>query len=186
MDDYSSKLVGTAHSASRIAETPLKDPLPMMLHVPNAPRRPGDVPCFAPIEQQPGDLSRPDTLAPHDELRDHASGLIRVLDDEGMASGDWEPQLSSQQLRIGLEMMLRTRHLDARMIAMQRQGRLSFFLSSNGEEAVSVAGAAAYSRDDILFPSYRQPGVMLVREVWPFGSSGARIARPGVPARGDE
>jgi 2-oxoisovalerate dehydrogenase E1 component alpha subunit len=60
-------------------------------------------------------------------------------------------------------MMLRTRHLDARMIAMQRQGRLSFFLSSNGEEAVSVAGAAAYSRDDMLFPSYRQPGVLLVR-----------------------
>jgi 2-oxoisovalerate dehydrogenase E1 component alpha subunit len=163
MDDYSSKLVGKTHSASRIAETPLKDPLPMMLHVPSAPGRPGDSPCFAPVRQQPGDLSRPDTLAPHDELRDHASGMIRVLDDDGVASGEWQPQLSSQQLRSGLEMMLRTRHLDARMIAMQRQGRLSFFLSSNGEEAVSVAGAAAYSRDDMLFPSYRQPGVLLVR-----------------------
>jgi 2-oxoisovalerate dehydrogenase E1 component alpha subunit len=163
MDDYSSKLVGKTHSASRIAGSPLKDPLPMMLHVPSAPRRPGDCPCFAPVIQLPGDLSRPDTLAPHDELRDHASGLIRVLDDDGVASGDWQPQLSSQQLRSGLEMMLRTRHLDTRMIAMQRQGRLSFFLSSNGEEAVSVAGAAAYSRDDMLFPSYRQPGVLLVR-----------------------
>src|SRR3954452_21460721 len=136
MDDYSSKLVGKTHSASRIADSPLKDPLPMMLHVPSAPHRPGDSPCFTPVRQQPGDLSRPDTLAPHDELRDHASGLIRVLDDDALASGEWQPQLSSQQLRAGLEMMLRARHLDLRMIAMQRQGRLSFFLSSNGEEAV--------------------------------------------------
>src|SRR4051812_29360899 len=163
MGEYSSSLVGKAHPASRNAETPLKAPLPMMLHVPAAPHRPGDAPCFEPVQHQPGDLSRPDTLAPHDELRDHASGLIRVLDDDALASGEWQPQLSSQQLRAGLEMMLRARHLDLRMIAMQRQGRLSFFLSSNGEEAVSVAGAAAYSRDDLLFPSYRQPGVLLVR-----------------------
>lgn len=163
MDDYSSKLVGKTHSSSRISETPLKDPLPMVLHVPSAPHRPGDVPCFAPVRQEPGDLSRPDTLAPHDVLREHASGMIRVLDNDGVAAGAWQPQLSPQQLRSGLEMMMRARHFDARMIAMQRQGRLSFYLSSNGEEAVSVAGAAAYIRDDLLFPSYRQPGVLLVR-----------------------
>src|SRR5215211_141239 len=141
MDDYSSTLIGKTHSSSRIAETPLKDPLPMTLHVPTAPYRPGDTPCFAPILNQPGDLSRPDTLAPHDELHDHALGMIRVLDDGGEASGAWQPHLSPQQLRGGLEMMLRARYFDTRMIAMQRQGRLSFFLSSSGEEAVSVAGA---------------------------------------------
>ena len=135
----------------------------MTLHVPSAPYRPGDAPCFAPFHQQPGDLARPDTLASHGELRDHATGLIRVLDQDGAASGAWQPQLSPQQLRSGLEMMMRTRHFDNRMIAMQRQGRLSFYVSSNGEEAVSVAGAAAYIRDDLLFPSYRQPGVLLVR-----------------------
>jgi 2-oxoisovalerate dehydrogenase E1 component alpha subunit len=89
--------------------------------------------------------------------------MIRVLDNDGVSTGAWEPQLSPQQLRSGLEMMMRARHFDARMIAMQRQGRLSFYLSSAGEEAVSVAGAAAYIRDDLLFPSYRQPGVLLVR-----------------------
>jgi 2-oxoisovalerate dehydrogenase E1 component alpha subunit len=59
--------------------------------------------------------------------------------------------------------MLRTRHLDARMMAMQRQGRLSFYVSSKGEEASAVAGATAYAHGDILFPSYRQPGLLLVR-----------------------
>src|SRR3954452_5191275 len=130
MDDYS-RLVGKAHSGTQAADVPLKDPLPMMLHVPAAPHRPGDIPCFAPVQHQPGDLSRPDTLAPHDELHAHASGMIRVLDDDGVASGAWHPHLNPQQLRSGLEMMLRARHLDVRMIAMQRQGRLSFYLSSN-------------------------------------------------------
>ena len=59
----------------------------MVLHVPTAPHRPGDVPCFAPLSHQPGELSRPDTLAPHESLRDHAAGLIRVLGDDGRRSG---------------------------------------------------------------------------------------------------
>jgi 2-oxoisovalerate dehydrogenase E1 component alpha subunit len=163
MDDYSSKIVGKRHSSARVAETPLKDPLPMKLHVPSAPHRPGDTPCFAPICHKPGDLPRPDTLAPYDELREHAAGMIRVLSSDGEASGAWQPNLSPQQLRSGLESMMRARHYDARMVAMQRQGRLSFYLSGSGEEAVSVAGATAYNRDDMLFPSYRQPGVLLVR-----------------------
>ena len=41
----------------------------------------------------------------------------------------------AQQLRHGLEMMLRVRHFDARMIAMHRQGRVSFHVTSRGEEA---------------------------------------------------
>jgi 2-oxoisovalerate dehydrogenase E1 component alpha subunit len=161
--DGSSQLVGKAHPGTRPGDVPLKDPLPMTLHVPMAPHRPGDVPCFAPFTHQPGDLPRPDTLAPPEALREHETGLIRVLRDDGQADGPWQPQLSPQQLRSGLEMMLRARHLDARMIAMQRQGRLSFYVSSKGEEAAAVGGATAYLPEDILFPSYRQPGLFLVR-----------------------
>jgi 2-oxoisovalerate dehydrogenase E1 component alpha subunit len=49
------------------------------------------------------------------------------------------------------------------MIAMQRQGRLSFYVSSRGEEASAVAGAMAFAQHDLLFPTYRQPGLLLVR-----------------------
>jgi len=135
----------------------------MTLHVPTAPHRPGDQPYFAPMSQQPGDLSRPDTLASHEVLREHATGLIRVLGNDGHAAGPWQPQLTPRQLRGGLEMMMRTRQFDSRMIAMQRQGRLSFYVGSKGEEAASVACATAYAHDDLLFPSYRQPGLLLVR-----------------------
>ena len=165
MDDSSpSPLVGKPHPAACYAGlVPLRDPLPLELHVPSPPHRPGEVPRFEPFREQPGDLSRPDTLAAYESLRDHATGLVRVLDDQSIAGGEWNPQLTPQQLRHGLEMMLRVRRFDARMTTMHRQGRLSFFLRSQGEEAVSVAGAMAYAHRDLLFPSYRQPGLLLVR-----------------------
>jgi 2-oxoisovalerate dehydrogenase E1 component alpha subunit len=160
--DGSSQLFGKAHSDLSADEIPLKDPLPMALRVPTPPHRPGDAPCFAPLWKKTN-LSRPDSLAPFEELREHASGLIRVLQEDGRADGAWQPKLSPHQLRGGLEVMLRARQLDVRMIAMQRQGRLSFYLSSKGEEAVSVGAATAYLQNDLLFPSYRQPGLLLVR-----------------------
>src|SRR5882757_9972970 len=167
MDD-SSPMVGKPHPAARgAAEAPLRDPLPLELYVPTAPHRPGDTPRFAPFTEQPGDLPRPDTLAPCESLHEHSSGLIRALDDDSTACGDWVPEISGQQLRHGLEMMLRARHLDARMISMQRQGRLSFYVTSRGEEASAVAGAMAYAHRDMLFPSYRQPGLWLVRGMPP-------------------
>src|SRR5687768_18543021 len=118
MDD-STKLIGKPHAGSRVVDPRLLDAPPMVLHVPSAPHRPGAVPKYSAPQFQPGDLPRPDPLADYCELRDHAAGMIRVLGDDGAASGPWHPQPSPQQLRSGLEVMLRTRHLDARMMAMQ-------------------------------------------------------------------
>jgi 2-oxoisovalerate dehydrogenase E1 component alpha subunit len=162
MDD-STKLIGKAHASARPVDQGPRDALPLTLHVPSAPHRPGTAPKFAAPRHLPGDLPRPDPLADYCELGDHATGLVRVLADDGEATGPWHPQPSPQQLRSGLEVMLRTRHLDARMMAMQRQGRLSFYVSSKGEEASAVASAVAYAHGDMLFPSYRQPGLLLMR-----------------------
>jgi 2-oxoisovalerate dehydrogenase E1 component alpha subunit len=161
--DKSSLLVGKSLAASDAAAAVLRDPLPMELCVPSAPYRPGDSPRFEWPACPPGGLPRPDTLAPHQELREHASGLIRTLAEDGSALGEWRPSLTPSQLTSGLEVMLRARHLDNRMLAMQRQGRLSFYVTSRGEEASAVAGAMPYTQHDMLFPSYRQPGLFLVR-----------------------
>ncbi|KAJ7551636.1 hypothetical protein O6H91_06G022400 [Diphasiastrum complanatum] len=45
----------------------------------------------------------------------------------------------------------------------QRQGRISFYVTSIGEEAINVASAAALSSDDLIFPQYREQGVLLWR-----------------------
>lgn len=56
-----------------------------------------------------------------------------------------------------------TRLVDDRMITLQRQGAISFALSSLGEEACSVASAAALQQEDWMYPQYREAGVMFWR-----------------------
>ncbi len=61
------------------------------------------------------------------------------------------------------EAMLAQRAYDDRMIKMQRQGRLGFYLACTGEEVCSYAPAYALREDDWMFPAYREPGVALWR-----------------------
>jgi 2-oxoisovalerate dehydrogenase E1 component alpha subunit len=94
-----------------------------------------------------------------------AESLIRVLDDQGVACGPWDPKLSPESLRAGLRELLLTRVFDDRMQRTQRQGRITFYVRSFGEEAVSVAAAAALAESDMLFPSYRNQGLFIARGV---------------------
>jgi len=42
--------------------------------------------------------------------------------------------------------------MDTIFYEAQRQGRISFYLTSNGEEAINIASAAALGMDDIVLP----------------------------------
>lgn len=55
------------------------------------------------------------------ETADLAKGLIRVLDDQGNALGEWAEGVPSQILRKGMRAMLKTRIYDNRMVVAQRQ-----------------------------------------------------------------
>ncbi len=61
------------------------------------------------------------------------------------------------------EAMLAQRVYDDRMVKMQRQGRLGFYLACTGEEACAYGTAYALEADDWIFPAYREPGVALWR-----------------------
>lgn len=43
------------------------------------------------------------------------------------------------------------------------QGRFSFFMTSNGEEATIIGSAAALSDEDHIFSQYREHGALLYR-----------------------
>jgi len=134
------------------------------IDVPDAPFRPGDDYSFEKWDWVPGDFKMPDPkTCGYMDTEILANGLVRVLDDEGNASGDWDPKLSSDELRMGLEHMLRVRIFDDRMMKMQRTGLLSFYMRSFGEEAVAIAQTMALNEQDWIFPSYRQPGAQFVR-----------------------
>lgn len=134
------------------------------LHVPRPPARPGDAPDFSYLRLSPaGAIPRPEiTLSPQDS-EPLATGLVRVLDDDHRAVGPWHPHLDPPELQVGLRNMLLTRLFDDRMQRMQRQGRISFYMKSTGEEAVAVAAGMALQPGDMLFPSYRVQGLQIVR-----------------------
>ena len=134
------------------------------LHVPHPPARPGEKPDFSYVQiSAPGAVARPDTRASALEIEQLGSEMVRVLDDQGQALGPWNPHLESEELQVGLRHMLLTRLFDDRMQRMQRQGRISFYMKSTGEEAVAVAQAMALRPGDMLFPSYRTQGLFVVR-----------------------
>lgn len=99
------------------------------------------------------------------ETSDLAFALIRVLDDDGKAVGPWAPELTPERLRFGLLAMLKTRLFDARMLIAQRQKKLSFYMQCLGEEAIAVAHALALEPGDMNFPTYRQQGLLMARDV---------------------
>ncbi len=128
------------------------------------PFRPGEEADFGEgFVEQPGDLNRPEVNCSAQDTATHAVGLIRVLDDEHVAHGEWNPNLDEETLLKGLEHMMRLRIFDDRMMKMQRTGLLSFYMRSFGEEAIAIAQTMALEEQDWLFPSYRQPGAQFVR-----------------------
>ena len=146
----------------------LKSP-PLVLHVPEPTARPGEAPDLRALALKippAGGLARPAIDTPAAALRDYPYALIRVLDESGRAVGEWNPQLDADFLRRGLRAMALTRAFDDRMQKAQRQGKTSFYLKCTGEEAVAVAQALAMDDGDMLFPSYRQQGLLIARN-WP-------------------
>jgi 2-oxoisovalerate dehydrogenase E1 component alpha subunit len=136
------------------------------LQIPRPTARPGDEPDFSYLDLSPaGSIDKPAIGARTRDIENLSSGLVRVLDDDFTAKGPWDPKLDPTQLQVALRWMMLTRALDERMWQIQRQGRISFYIQSLGEEAVSIAQAMALRSGDMCFPSYRNQGLYLYRGV---------------------
>jgi pyruvate dehydrogenase E1 component alpha subunit/2-oxoisovalerate dehydrogenase E1 component alpha subunit len=97
----------------------------------------------------------------HDSDPDIA--LFRVLRDDGTADPKADPFLPADILWRGYREMRRLRLIDARMIVLQRQGRVGFYGACTGQEAVSIATGLALEKDDWVYPALREQSIMLVR-----------------------
>ena len=98
---------------------------PLSLHIPEPRYRPGDTPDFGDIDvpaveatPRPGEATKPDAM------RELSYGLVRVLDFDGQAKGQWDPKLTPERLRVMLRYMMLVRAFDDRMkrAAYERQG----------------------------------------------------------------
>ncbi|AWL11872.1 3-methyl-2-oxobutanoate dehydrogenase (2-methylpropanoyl-transferring) [Saliniradius amylolyticus] len=90
--------------------------------------------------------------------------MLQLLNADGtLVKGAKKPDVDDDTLVKIYKTMRYIRILDERMIAAQRQGRISFYLASTGEEAASVASAAALDNKDMIFSQYREQGALAYR-----------------------
>jgi pyruvate dehydrogenase E1 component alpha subunit len=90
--------------------------------------------------------------------------LFRVFDDEGrVIHPEREPAVPPGDLRHMLEIMLQVRFLDERLLKLQRQGRIGFYMTSTGEEATHVGPTWALRPTDWIYSSYREIGAAFFR-----------------------
>lgn len=89
--------------------------------------------------------------------------VYRVVDEEGKLLPGAELELPEAELLALYRWMVLERSLDERMVTLQRQGRIGFYIGAIGEEASVIGTVAALHPQDWIFPSYREHGAALMR-----------------------
>jgi len=94
---------------------------------------------------------------------DPALGLLSVMGELDQPFQLLAPKVEPELLLRMQRELLRIRVLDARMVVLQRQGRVGFYGACTGQEAVPIACGFAVAENDWVFPALREQAVMLVR-----------------------
>src|ERR1700759_2898000 len=96
-----------------------------------------------------------------------ARGLYQLLSEDGTpADGNAEAALAQFDKALARQLfegMLRIRVTDARMMALQRQGRIGFYGEAMGQEGGVVGSGAGSERPGWVVPALREAGVGLYR-----------------------
>lgn len=94
--------------------------------------------------------------------------MFQLIDPEG------SPTEAGERLGVSVELaqalygdMVMARRLDKEALALQRQGELSLWLMSWGQEAAQVGSIRALRSSDMVFPSYREHAAALCRGIAP-------------------
>ena len=90
--------------------------------------------------------------------------MLQVLRPDGSVHQEAElPDINESLCLKILQTMQYIRLLDERMVAAQRQGRISFYLACTGEEASTIGSAAALEPQDMIMSQYREQGALAFR-----------------------
>ena len=90
--------------------------------------------------------------------------MLQILQADGVPHAEADvPQIEQPLASKMLHSMQYIRILDERMVAAQRQGRISFYLACTGEEASTVGSAAALEPQDMIMSQYREQGALAFR-----------------------
>lgn len=101
------------------------------------------------------------------KFQDSAEKLkcFRVIDENGRLINDkkYVDAIPKEKLIKMYQTMVLNAEADVIFDKAQKQNRISFYMTSKGEEGQSVASCAALKDIDVIFPQYREVGVFLWR-----------------------
>ncbi|WP_420452857.1 thiamine pyrophosphate-dependent dehydrogenase E1 component subunit alpha [Ilumatobacter sp.] len=143
--------------------TPPDDPATgsgLRLRIP-APARGHEEPDRVPFISAAGEMRKPALDENVERIALMRKQLVRVIDDDGQAVGEWVPDLGVGERVEGLRNMMLVRSYDARLLRSHRQGKISFYMQSLGEEAIACGQQHALEPGDMHFPTYRQQGLLI-------------------------
>lgn len=90
--------------------------------------------------------------------------ILKILQADGTTYEDAVlPQIDNALSQRIFDTCVFTRVLDERMLAAQRQGRISFYMTCIGEEAAVIGSAAALDDGDIILAQYREHAALRYR-----------------------
>lgn len=80
-----------------------------------------------------------------------------------MLDASQEPKFEREHVQRMYRNMVQLTVMDKILYESQRQGRISFYMTNNGEEATHIGSASALRDDDLVYAQYREAGVLIWR-----------------------
>lgn len=110
---------------------------------------------------------------------------FRILDNDGSVRADApEPTLSQETVVEMYTVMTRLTVMDQIFYDAQRQGRISFYMTSGGESGIHVGSAAGIKQRDMIYAQYREAGVLMWRGFTLQQFADQCFSNSGDPAKG--
>ncbi len=99
-----------------------------------------------------------------------AEPMVQLLAPDGTLGTDpvfspYADRLDAETLRGFYADMAKIRRFDVESTALQRQGQLALWVPLTGQEAAQIGSGRASQPQDYIFPTYREHGVALTRNV---------------------
>jgi len=89
---------------------------------------------------------------------------FRIVDESGkLVEGAEEPVAEQSTWEKMYKSMVQLQVMDGILYEAQRQGRISFYMLTSGEEGINIGAAAGLQPEDTVFGQYRESGVLLWR-----------------------
>ncbi|CAK9822900.1 2-oxoisovalerate dehydrogenase subunit alpha, mitochondrial [Anthophora retusa] len=89
--------------------------------------------------------------------------LFRILNSSKHVRLPEDFKLDEQTLVKMYRKMITLNIMDKILYESQRQGRISFYMTNAGEEAIQIGSAVAVTLEDVIYAQYREAGVLLWR-----------------------